>query len=112
MIHSVKSICVAVFICMDVSPPAAALGFKCLQLHFISAWTQPLDIQCWVYKSLEHQLSRGVKLPCDEEFLFARFCRDGCLMLFCGHGISPFFEFPVQRRQGDQTARSKNARTV
>jgi len=39
-----------------------------------------LDIKLRIYMSLENQFARRFELSCDEEFLFAWLCYDGCFI--------------------------------
>jgi hypothetical protein len=72
MKHAVKSIFAAVLILLGESPPAAAYRFECFIGRGEASRPKPLGEKLRISMRLEDKLRRGIKLPRDEELLFAR----------------------------------------
>src|SRR3989441_3805174 len=91
MNHAVKSIFSPVLVFMDVSPHTSASRFEFLESHCESSWSKPLRVELGVSVCFEDELARGVKLPCDEELLLARFGSNFCLTHFFSPPFASFF---------------------
>src|SRR5205807_5617511 len=91
MNHAVKSVFGAVLVFMEVSPHASASRFEFLESHCESSWPKPLRVELGVSVRFEDELPGGVKLPCDEELLLARFGSNFCLTHFFSPPFAGFF---------------------
>jgi hypothetical protein len=87
VIHSTECIFIAILVFVYLSPGSAALRFKGLKSHRVFSRSDPLRIELRVCVGFEDQLSWCVKLPYDDEFLFAGLRRDLGLAYFFYNGF-------------------------